>query len=101
MKVVAILMGIQTGNVKYPCHLCEWDRCARTQHQDHGKRKTEIAEAQLEETEEELSEEELLEEEISKEGEMRDEDDEEDEEDDDEDSEEEEEEEEESSSVFR
>lgn len=32
LKVVAILMGIQAGNVKYPCHLCEWDSHARKNH---------------------------------------------------------------------
>lgn len=29
LKVVKILMGIQSGNVKYPCHICLWDSLAR------------------------------------------------------------------------
>lgn len=32
LKVVAILMGIQSGNVKYPCFLCTWDSRAREKH---------------------------------------------------------------------
>lgn len=31
-KVVGILMGLQAGNTKYPCHLCLWDSRARKQH---------------------------------------------------------------------
>lgn len=32
LKVVAILMGIQAGNVKYPCFLCLWDSRDRARH---------------------------------------------------------------------
>lgn len=32
LKVVGLLMGLQAGNTKYPCHLCLWDSRARTQH---------------------------------------------------------------------
>lgn len=31
-KVIAILMGLQGGNVKYPCFLCLWDSRAYSQH---------------------------------------------------------------------
>lgn len=31
-KVVGILMGLQAGNTKYPCHLCLWDSRARKEH---------------------------------------------------------------------
>lgn len=32
LKVVAILMGLQGGNVKYPCFLCLWDSRAYGEH---------------------------------------------------------------------
>lgn len=32
LKVVAILMGIQAGYVKYPCFLCTWDSRDRKSH---------------------------------------------------------------------
>lgn len=32
LKVVAILMGLQGGNTKYPCFLCLWDSRAYDQH---------------------------------------------------------------------
>jgi len=40
-KVIAILLGMQTGYTKYCCFLCEWDSRARSQHyleQDWPKR---------------------------------------------------------------
>lgn len=38
LKVVAILLGIQAGNVKFPCYL-KWDNRARSQHykKNHGQ----------------------------------------------------------------
>ncbi|GBN18851.1 hypothetical protein AVEN_188288-1 [Araneus ventricosus] len=31
-KVIAMLLGLQGGNTKYPCFLCEWDSRERSQH---------------------------------------------------------------------
>lgn len=31
-KVVGILMGLQAGNTKFPCHLCLWDSRKRKEH---------------------------------------------------------------------
>jgi len=31
-KVIGILLGLQPGNTKYPCFLCEWDSRAKQQH---------------------------------------------------------------------
>lgn len=40
-KVVALLMGLQAGNTKYPCFLCLWDSRARNAHyaQDNWPRR--------------------------------------------------------------
>ncbi|GBM51842.1 hypothetical protein AVEN_8705-1 [Araneus ventricosus] len=32
LKVIANLLGLQGGNTKYPCFLCEWDSRERSQH---------------------------------------------------------------------
>ena len=29
LKVLTILLGMQGGNTKYPCYLCEWDSRAK------------------------------------------------------------------------
>lgn len=60
LKVVAILMGIQAGNVSYPCHLCEWNSRDRKEHykrESWPARKTENV-LDEEEEEEEMEEEE-------------------------------------------
>jgi len=31
-KVIGIILGLQSGNTKHPCFLCEWDSRARTSH---------------------------------------------------------------------
>ena len=31
-KVIAIVLGLQSGNTKFPCFLCEWDSRERAQH---------------------------------------------------------------------
>lgn len=68
LKVVSILMGIQAGNVKFPCHLCEWDSRARSQHykrKSWPRRKTKTAEEEM--AEEEMAEEEMADEEATEE----------------------------------
>ncbi len=32
LKVLTILFGMQGGNTKHPCYLCEWDSCARNRY---------------------------------------------------------------------
>ncbi|GBM98272.1 hypothetical protein AVEN_168798-1 [Araneus ventricosus] len=32
LKVIAMLLGFQGGNTKYPCFLCEWFSRERSQH---------------------------------------------------------------------
>lgn len=59
LKVVAILMGLQGGYVKYPCHLCEWNSRARSEHYGRESwplRKTEEMESEAEREAEEESE---------------------------------------------
>lgn len=60
LKVVAILMGIQAGNVKFPCHLCEWDSRARAEHYkrvswpDRKRETADVEMAQEEDSEDDL-----------------------------------------------
>ena len=38
LKIIALLVGLQTGHTKYCCFLCEWDSRARDLH--YVKKKT-------------------------------------------------------------
>jgi len=36
LKVIALLLGLQLGNIKFPCFLCEWDNRDKSQHYVKG-----------------------------------------------------------------